>query len=245
MNILNLILVSSYYTILCNGFTPVYNRGVTSFISSSTKKYQLNNNKRQVVRTTDTLQDNQKKVKSVYLPTLLFAKEKNDIMLSDDFDGNDDVDDESIDLSKEVLNDFDYILFKERQAEISALGGDPAFFTPSDLQAEEEEEEEEVEENLSDSSFSFMSSLSQMQGIEQITKTIQKYETNPIPPAPETDSEPVKSFVTYDDDDDDYYDLDFIGGDPGFLIEEDSEEKKDEGDFLWDGEVDEDAHLDL
>lgn len=199
--------MSSYYTILCNGLTTTgYNRGVTSFISSSTKKYQLNN-KRQVVRTTDTLQDNQKKVKNIYLSTLLFAKEKNDIVLSD-FDGNDDVDDESIDLSKEVLNDSDYTLFKERQAEISALGGDPAFFTPSDLQEEEEEEEE----NLSDSSFSFMSSSSQMQGIEQITKTIQKYETNPIPPAPETDSEPVKSFVTYDDDDDDYYDLDFIGG---------------------------------
>lgn len=62
-------------------------------------------------------------------------------------------------------------------------------------------------------------------------------------------SEPVtRSYVEGDEFEDPVAEIDALGGDPFFLQDDDDKggsNDGEEGDFLWDGEVDENAHLDL
>ena len=56
----------------------------------------------------------------------------------------------------------------------------------------------------------------------------------------------TRSYVEGDTFEDPKEEVEALGGDP-FFLDNDEDEKggKDDGDFLWDGEVDENAHLDL
>ena len=54
----------------------------------------------------------------------------------------------------------------------------------------------------------------------------------------------TRSYVEGDTFEDPKEEVEALGGDP-FFLDDDEKGSKDDDDFLWDGEVDENAHLDL
>jgi len=127
--------------------------------------------------------------------------------------------------------------YKERAAQIAAMGGDPSFLSfddgLDDDYFEDDTTEDEWEGGLSST---FMKELeSSPDPLKSLTSRTANSE------GMEDESSGGSMHFSADDDDDNEFDLETIGGDPSFL----KMDKEDSDDGGWDGIVDEDAHYDL